>query len=353
MTPRFFRLPAQRAWRAATGFVRQSGLALWGCVSSLLMPSLVWANESNSLVMIQPFQRGQVAEPISRHYARLLPQYLGEKATIHEASRGKYVDGVRAASATLSPNKSLLLMSPVLYGLLRDEEVAKRMETRWVPVQLILQRSWCLVSRRETAPKDGQSFSNWIKDLGRPVRIGVMIKDGLPGIWVRAMESKTGVSWQAQAFPASADDAAVALVAGKLDLMLEHCPEVERVLNGKDADNMRAKIRVLVSSSDQDQMGVPSFAQWRLPSISPGWYSWFVPASMKQEERRRLSQALYAITVREDTQNLIRDLKQEPSSLNTQDSKVFIEQSMSNWKSIANWLDGNAAAGSVPKKSAP
>lgn len=289
--------------------------------------------------VVQAVPRGEVAEPLTQHYARLLPLYLGGKVVIPASSRGRDVDGIYEALKSADPDRTLMMLTAGMNSKLHADAVNKHSDDPVLAVQMVLQRSWCLASALDVPPRTAEELNAWIAGLGRPVRIGLPFIDGVPDVWVRAMEKKTGVVWQTELFSKRADKGVEALLAGKQDLIFDHCAEFQRILQGKNADSIRSRLQILATSGSPDSTQFPSFAQWRLPTVHPGWMAWFVPSSMSAAERTRVARGLHAITVREDTQRLIRELRQDPSTLTTEASKVYVEHWSSTWKNLSYWLD--------------
>lgn len=317
-------------------------------VGSLLgVAGMAQAQEKGSWVLVQPLERAQVADAVARHYARLLPQYLEGKAAVHEASRAQGVRAVRWAVDEAPPQRTLMLMSSVLAVQIQDEDGARRRGLSMLPVQLVLQRSWCLAAASGQPLKNSGELVARLRKLGRPVRLGVPVNGGMPGIWIKAMERRTGVAWQAQTYAREVYPAVKDLLAGRQDLLLDHCAEIRRVADAA-GDAVRSRLQILAFAGEQPVSDVPNFCQWRLPPISSGWMAWFVPARMKPDERERLGRALHAIALRADTQRLIQDLQLEPSTFSIEASQAFVENSLGDWRSVATWLD-NISSEALPQ----
>ncbi|WP_162989484.1 hypothetical protein [Comamonas sp. lk] len=297
------------------------------------------ASQKGGWQLVQAVPRGEVAEPLTQHYARLLPLYLGGKAVIPASTRGRDVDGVYEALKTSDPDRTLMMLTTGMNSRLHDDAVNRHSSPPVLVVQLVLQRSWCLVSAQDVPPRTAEELGNWVAGLGRPLRIGLPFIEGAPDVWVRAMEKKTGVRWQPEVFAKSAEMSVEALLDGRLDLLFDHCAEFQRIFQGKNAARIRPRLQILATSGSPDPSPFPTFTQWRLPTVQPGWMAWFVPSGMGATERARVARGLHAITVREDTQRLIRELRQEPSSLTTEASQIYVARWSDTWKSISHWLD--------------
>ena len=331
----------------ARGLLRGALLA-----GALGLAGLAQAQEKSPWLLVQLLERTTVADAVARHYARLLPQYLDEKAAVHEASRAQGRQGAQWAVDEAPPQRTVILMSSILGVQAYDEDEARRRDASLQPVQLVLQRSWCLAAAGTPSLRDSSDLVAWLRGLGRPVRVGVPVNGGLPGIWVRAMERRTGVDWQVQTYAQAAAPAVKGLLSGQQDLLLDHCAEMKRIAATGD-ESMPSRLRILAFAGDQAMPDLPSFSQWRLPPISSGWMAWFVPARMKPAERERVAQALHAIALRADTQRLIQDLQLEPSTLSVEASQSFVESSIGNWKAVAAWLDSLSAASSASAAAQP
>lgn len=312
-----------------------SALGLGGLLG---VAALAQAQEKNAWVLVQPLERTAVADAVARHYAKLLPQYLDDKAAVHEGSRAQDLQAVRWAVDEAPPQRTLVLMSSILGVQNHDEDMAKRRDPSMLPVQLVLQRSWCLAAASGQPLKNSSELVARLRNLGRPVRVGVPVNGGLPSIWVKAMERRTGVSWQVQTYARAAYPAVKDLLSGQQDLLLDHCAEMRRIAMAA-GEPVRSRLQILAFAGEQPMSDVPNFCQWRLPPISSGWMAWFVPARMKPAERERVGRALHAIALRADTQRLIQDLQLEPSTLSVEASQAFVENSMGDWQSVAAWLD--------------
>jgi tripartite-type tricarboxylate transporter receptor subunit TctC len=322
----------------ARGLLRGALLA-----GALGLAGLAQAQEKSPWLLVQPLERATVADAVALHYAKLLPQYLGEKVSVHEASRAKGPQAVQWVVNAAPPQRTVILMTPMLGVQAHDEDEARGRDPSVLPVQLMLQRSWCLAAVGAPSLRDSGELVAWLRGLGRPVRVGVPVKGGLPGIWVRAMERRSGMKWQAQPYAWAATLAVKGLLAGQQDLLLDHCAEMMRTA-AAGGESVRSRLQILAFAGDQAMPNLPSFSQWRLPPISSGWMAWFVPARMEPAERERVGRALHAIALRTDTRRLIQDLQLDPSTLSVEDSQALVENSIGDWKAVAAWLDSLPAA---------
>lgn len=324
-----------------SGLIGRQCAALLALLAGSLLGGPVQAQDRGSTwYLVQPESRGPLLDPIVHHYVKYLPQYLGDKVVLQDVSRGQSMEAARDALSSENAGRTVVLMTPLLNEQIYDEQLARRSEARSMAVQLISQRPWCLASGHDLQPRSGESFMAWLHDLKRPIRIGMAASYGLlPRVWIKAMEHKTGVPWTVTDFAGNSAQGLSSLVSGQQDLLLETCPELLRRLSAKDSSAAADKVHVLLSTGDGAYKGTPTFMQWKLPMLTASWVAWFVSSQMRAEQRERVANALHAVALREDTQALIRELGQEPSLLSPKASQVFAENWLSNWKSVANWLD--------------
>jgi tripartite-type tricarboxylate transporter receptor subunit TctC len=325
----------------------------------LVGPSLAVAEEKEpSWYLVQPLVRASLVDPLLRHYLKLLPQYLDGKVVVRETGRKQMLDRARSALTDERADRTAVLMAPLSYGLMHDEQLAMRSEMSVIPLQMVAKRPWCLAEAQDMAPSNRVAFMSWLSNLKRPVRIGLASSKGMPAIWIRAMERKTGLTWTSTDFNTSAEQGLASLLSGQQDLLLETCAELERMRALRVAGAEQGRVHILLSEQSVTNKSVATFAQWQLPTPAPSWLAWFVSSKMPQERRNLLGKAINAVTMREDTQALIRELGQEPMLLSVQASQLYVDNWLSNWKSISTWMNNlpdkaaaEPAGTSTPKKT--
>ena len=320
----------RRACRSASLFV----------CAALAGGTVTQAQDSEpTLHLVQPMARAQLLDPLVRHYLKHLPQYWSGKVAIREIGRSQMLDRVRAAMNDERADRTVTLMTPLPYGQIYDEQLAMRSEVRPIPLQMVAKRPWCLASTYDVRPRNRTGFTNWLSGLNRPVRIGLASAQGMPAIWIKAMERKTGLAWVSTDFFANAEQGLSSLFSGQQDVLLETCAEMSRMLSNRVAVPGEPKLQLLLSEQPSANKSVANFAQWQLPTPAPSWAVWFVSSKMPEARRNRVAAALNAVTLREDTQALIRELGQEPMPMSVSASQAYVESWLGDWKSIKNWMN--------------
>lgn len=324
---------------------RLSCLLLGAFVLMGASPAVAEENEP-TWYLVQPLLRASLVDPLLRHYLKFLPQYLDGKVVVRETGKKPMLDRVRTALTDERADRTVVLMAPLSYGLIHDEQLAMRSEVSAVPLQVVARRPWCLAQAQDMAPRNRAAFISWLSSLQRPVRIGLASSKGMPAIWIRAMERKTGLTWTATDFNSSAEQGLASLLSGQQDLLLETCAELERMRALRVAGADQGRVNVLLSEQAAANRSVATFAQWQLPTPAPSWLAWFTSSKMPQARRNLLGKAINAVTLREDTQALIRELGQEPMQLSVQASQLYVDNWLSDWKSISIWMNN------LPEKAA-
>ena len=308
--------------------------------AALLGGTVARAQDSEpTLHLVQPMARAQLLDPLVRHYLKYLPQYWQGKVAIREIGKSQMLDRVRTAMNDERADRTITLMTPLPYGQIYDEQLAMRSEVRTIPLQMVARRPWCLASTYDVKPRNRTGFTNWVTGLNRPVRIGMASGQGMPAIWIKAMERKTGLAWVSTDFFANAEQGLISLYTGQQDMLLETCAEMSRMLSNRPAVPGEPKLQLLLSEQPSADKSVANFAQWQLPTPAPSWAVWFVSSKMPEARRNRVAAALNAVTLREDTQALIRELGQEPMPMSVNASQAYVENWLGDWKSIKSWMN--------------
>lgn len=309
-----------------------------GCFSVAMGGSM--AAEKPPLLLVQPMDRVMPPNAVVLHFARWLPHYLGEKVVLHRESNGKGLEGIEWAARSAPPENTLLFLS-LLWLARLDSLPASVSDTRnWVPLQVVLQGTWCLTAAEDRNLPNYEALHAWLRTLHRPVRLGVSHSFGLPDLWMRAMARKTSLPWKTVPF-GLLSQATQALAVGQVDLVLDLCAETAAYLSA-DADRMPANrlgVQVLAHEGLPPTVKAPTFTQWRLPPIVPSWMAWFASPEMSASRREKLSQALHTVLLREDTQALLVALYQQPMRMSTADSLRFVRRTQAEGLSLQQWLE--------------
>ena len=295
--------------------------------------------ESSPLLLVQPMEHTPVGNVVAQHFVRWMPHYLGEKATLHRPSNAGGLDASVWAARSGPPERTLVLMSQLWLGRL-DALPAARV---WVPLQIVLQGSWCLMAPEARHLPDFAALQAWLRTMGRPVRLGLPFNFGFPELWMQAMSRKTGLTWQASTY-GTARQTVQALAAGKVDLVLDRCGDSSQYL-GNPQERERsgyAGVQVLAQVGAPTPLAAATFAQWQLPPLPLGWMAWFASESMPEERREAVGKALYAILLRPDTQALIAAQQQQPVRMSPSESQNFVRRAQVQSESLRNWLERSA-----------
>ena len=296
-------------------------------------------DSEQTLHLVQPMVRGQLLDPLVRHYVKYLPQYWQGKVAIREIGKTQMLDRVRTAMNDERADRTVTLMTPLPYGQIYDEQLTMRSEVRTIPLQMVAKRPWCLASIHDVKPRNRTGFTNWVSGLNRPVRIGLASAQGMPAIWIKAMERKTGLAWVSTDFFANPEQGLNGLFTGQQDVLLETCAEMNRMLSNRTPVPGEPKLQLLLSEQVSADKSVVNFAQWQLPTPAPSWAAWFVSSKMPEARRNRVAAAINAVTLREDTQALIRELGQEPMPMTIKVSQAYVDNWLGDWKSIRSWMN--------------
>lgn len=310
------------------------GLSLW--VGSAM------AKPEAALQLVQPLQRAPVGHVVAQHFARWLPHYLGEKVVMHNASHGKGLEAINWAVRSGKPEQTILLMSQEWLTHQELLPLSTPSARNWLPVQLVLQGSWCLLASAQYNLPDFPALHAWLRTLGRPVRLSVPYNFGPPQLWMRAMAHKTDLPWQAKAMD-TAQQSIAALVAGEVDLALSRCGDMAPHSSPPVALQREARygtqVLARVGASAASVVHVASFRQWQLPPLTPGWIAWFVSDDMSTARRAALGSALNAVLLRDDTQSLIAAQQQQPVRMSVADSQAYVRRSQQQGQSLQLWLE--------------
>ena len=307
-----------------------------GVVSAGAMPP-------GPLLLVQPMDRTPVGNAVAQHFARWMPHYLGEKAVLHRTSNGQGLEAIAWAAQSGPPDRTVLLLSQLWLSRLDGLPASAPGARGWVPLQIVWQGTWCLMAQEARYLPDFFALQAWLRTLRRPVRLAVPQSFGLPDLWMQAMAHKTGLPWQNQAF-GTARQAVLALAAGKVDLALDRCGETAVFLDSQ-SERVRTGslgVQVLARVGMPAPLSVPTFTQWQLPPIAPGWVGWFVPPGMPPERQAQVGKALHAIALRDDTQALIAQQHQQPVRMSVEDSQRFVRRTQTQGQSLRLWLERSA-----------
>jgi hypothetical protein len=225
--------------------------------------------ESSPLLLVQPMEHTPVGNVVAQHFVRWMPHYLGEKATLHRPSNAGGMDAIVWAARSGPPERTLVLMSQLWLGRLEALPAARV----WVPLQIVLQGSWCLMAPEARHLPDFAALQAWLRTMGRPVRLGLPFNFGFPELWMQAMSRKTGLTWQASTY-GTARQTVQALAAGKVDLVLDRCGDSSQYL-GNPQERERsgyAGVQVLAQVGAPTPLAAATFAQWQLPPCR--WAGW-------------------------------------------------------------------------------
>lgn len=317
---------------------------LWACAAGWGMAA--HAKDPGAWQLVQPMTRPYVGNAVAQHFARWLPQYLGERVEVHVASRNQGMDALTWAAYAASPERTLVLHS-ALWARRWDElqapgEGADNVHA-FSPLQMVYQGTWCLLAKSGREFADAAALQAWLRTLGRPVRLGVPHNFGAPELWARAMAQKTGLVWMTQSFQDVAKSLP-ALVEGRADLVLERCGDVARWMRGPALGPYRRllPVQVLARVGRPEPLPAPTFSQWQLPSLTPGWVAWFAPANMSALQQARAAKALHAVMLRPDTQALIAKLQQDPARSTPQASQTALRRAQADGRELQQWLDDAA-----------
>lgn len=297
------------------------------------------ATEKPPLLLVQPMDRLMPANAVVQHFAHWLPHYLGEKAVLHRESNGQGLASIAWAASAAPPERTVLLMSQLWQSRLDALPAYTPGARNWVPLQMVLQGTWCLMAGKDRHLPDYAALHRWLRTLHRPVRLGVPHSFGLPDLWMQAVARKTDLPWVSTSF-ALQRQAIHALLAGQVDLVLERCSDASLHPDSKVAARIDWQgVQLLAQVGLPVSVRVPSFVQWQLPPIAPGWMAWFVRSEMSADRQEAVARALNAILLRDDTQALIAALQQQPVRMSTTDSQRFVRHTQAQEQSLQQWLE--------------
>lgn len=322
----------------ASFFARVGGSVRMLLGSLAALSGAAWAHEPVVWTLVQPMVRTPTNEALIQHYLKLLPQYLDARVHLSSSQLAKGDEALRWAMETAPPKHTLILMSGIWMH---------RTERRWpgswdtvplVTLQTVFQAPLCLLVPQDRRLPDSRALEQWLASLKRPVRLGLPDPPGPPGLWMQAMERKTGLIWKGFPFR-QAIDGVQALAAGKVDMVLARCSDVRQQwqAHAGGEHGRPLPVQVLLSVGSSPWM-VPSFASWKLPPLEQGWAAWFAPAAMPVEQQEAAARALHAITLRSDTVVLVRSLHLSPSRLDWAASRQYVYRSRHNTRSLELWL---------------
>ena len=316
-------------------------LGLWGTVAQAHATGQTW-------YLVQPMVRDKLIEPLTRHYAKVLPQYLDGKVVLKNTGKINAPERVRASLDDERADSTVALMSPLFYDRIREDEEARKTSDKTLFLLLMAKRPWCLATTHDVQPRNQAGMTKWLNSLRRPVRLGLVSLRGMPAVWVQAVERKTGLDWVTTDFFNNVDQGMVSLQAGDQDFLLDSCAEINRMRAQQAGGPGRDKIQLLIT--DQKELGrdSTSFAQWKLPAPAPSWVAWFVSSKMPEARRQQMARALHAVSMREDTQALVREMGKEPVSWTVQGSQQYFENWLRDWKSVSNWMNNLPDMGHAP-----
>ena len=319
-------------------FAFQKSFSLWVLLGGFYGVAAHAHETGQTWYLFQPMVRTALVDPLARHYAKVLPQYLNGKVVLKSTGKSPLSAREKVGLSEERANSTAVLMAPLIYEKTYDAEVADKSSSRVTALHMVARRPWCLAITHDVQPRTYEGLMKWLSGLRRPVRIGLVAPTGMPAVWLEAMRRKTGLEWVATDFFFSADQSVESLLSGQQDLLLDACGEVNRVRALPGNDSGSRKIQVLITDQKELEKGPTSFAQWQLTAPAPSWVGWFVSSSMPQERRARLGKALYAVSMREDTQALIRELGKEPMPLSEEGSQRYVDSWLRDWKSIGSWM---------------
>lgn len=341
LAPEASRSPGWWRWGGGEGLCE----GLRGCrplVAGLLCGWAVQAGATHAapLLLVQPMERTPVGNAVAQHFARWLPYYLDEKAVLHRPSNGLGLEAIAWAAQSAPADRTVLMLSQLWLNRLDALPASAPGARGWVPLQIVWQGTWCLMGPEARALPDYPALNAWLQTLRRPVRLAVPHSFGLPDLWTQAMARKTGLPWQNQAF-GTARQAVQALAAGNVDLVLDRCGDTAQYLDGQSerARTGLLGVQVLARVGMPAPLRAPTFAQWQLPPITPGWAGWFAPPGMSPERQAQLGKALHAIALRDDTQALIAQQQQQPVRMSVADSQRFVRRTQTEGQSLRLWLE--------------
>ena len=331
---------------ANSPLTRKSRFRLLALVVGVCGPTAHAHDVEQTWYLVQPLVRTATIDPLVRHYAKVLPQYLDGKVVLRNTGKSPMPEREKVGLNDERADNSATLLAPLIFERTRNAELAERATARTIPLHMMARRPWCLAITHDVQPRNYEGLKNWLKGLNRPVRIGLVSPTGMPAVWLQAMRRKTGLEWVATDFFFSAEQGMDSLLSGQQDLLLDSCSEVKRLRPRPGNESGPRKIQVLITDQKVLDQGASSFAQWQLTAPAPTWVGWFTSSKMPEARREKLSRALQAVTQREDTLALIREMGQEPMPLSLQASQRYVETWLSDWKSISNWMGNLPSAGS-------
>lgn len=295
--------------------------------------------ESSPLLLVQPMEHTPVGNVVAQHFVRWMPHYLGEKAVLHRPSNAGGMDAIVWAARSGPPDRTLVLMSQLWLDRLDALPTAQA----WVPLQIVLQGSWCLMAPEARHLPDFAALQAWLRTMPRPVRLGLPFNFGFPELWMQAMSRKTGLVWQASTY-GTARQSIQALAAGQVDLVLDRCGDSSQYLGSQQerARTGHLGVQVLAQVGTPTPLAAATFTQWRLPPLPRGWMAWFAPAAMPEDRREAVGKALHAILLRADTQALIAAQQQQPVRMSPTESQNFVRRSQVQSESLRHWLERSA-----------
>lgn len=306
------------------------------------------AQESPPWTLVQPLTRTDMGSAIANHFATVLPRYLGAPVSVHAPTAGKGLESLTWASQPAVSQRTLVLMSSSWWSRVDERGGPGWGAASWVPLQMVLQGSWCLLAAESPQFSDFQTLQAWLRTLRRPVRLGVLHRFGMSEVWMQAMARKTDLPWQSLAY-GRITDAMDALRERRVDLLLDRCAAIAKPL-GRAAGAALSKmdsppLQVLAHSGQHHAWSAPSFAQWHLPPLEAGWVAWFAPAGMPTILQKRAAQALQAMVQREDTQELITSLHYVPTRWSNETSRTAVQKSLHEGRLLREWVQAPVAAG--------
>ena len=297
--------------------------------------------------LVQPMVRDKLIDPLTRHYAKVLPQYLDGKVVLRNTSRVHLSERVRASLDDERADSTVVLMSPLFYEKIREDEDARKTADKTLALLILAKRPWCLASAHDIQPRNQAGMQHWLQSLRRPVRIGLVSPRGMPAMWVQAMERKTGLSWVTTDFFNNVDQGMSSLLAGDQDFLLDSCAEINRMRARQTGGPGQGKIQVLITDQGVPDKESTSFAHWKLPAPAPSWVAWFVSSKMPEARRQQMARALHAVSMRGDTQALVREMSKEPISLSIEANQQYFDNWLRDWKSVSSWMGNLPSTGSA------
>lgn len=260
-----------------------------------------------------------------------------------------YFDDAKPPQPLYQPNQPLIVLmsesSSILSGPPGDQLLHL---DNLDPILVFFEMPWCLYAQSNSPLLQQTDVKAWIaqQQHQRSVHIGVSASAGQSIFWLRALSQATraplgsphgivpleyrGVRNQEQVW------------RGHADMALTHCWQHSFLPNS---------VRLLATAQKPQASylpTVPSFADLKLPPLSPSWFAAFVPKSTSPAIKAQVIQAFEQVGQSKALQQALATGNQTPVRWSHEQSRHYLENYKTTWQSVIHLLQWDSDKAPVP-----